>query len=287
MAVLEIMFYAAAIIAFLYTYKDVRHITVFSKKGIYQLRQRTKAYGKEITLKMQILYYVLITSVLLSCTVLFELNLISVFCILTMGLFLFPSLLLWNAVFYYRQKQFLDYVNYIQQFIVFFKNTGKIYSSLKACSKLSFGEFDEKITEAVLMLEEGKSFAESLHVIERVCPHFILYNLHSLIIAYEEYGAFDYEKGINLINEDAEDLMEDCFLFKQKQIEVKNKICILAFMALIVAWISKNMLAGIDDALNNDLYQCALSVFIMTLILTVIMAHRVYTEAWIDKEELF
>ncbi len=283
---LQISVYMCILIAFLSVYKEARIVSVFSKKGSYRLKQISKKYGKEITFKMQGMFYFVIIVALLICSYLFELNLISIFCILTMGLFLFPSLLLWNVVFYYRQQQFLDYTNYIQQFIVFFKNTGKIYFSLKECSKLNFGEFNEKISKAIAMLEEGSSFTESLNCIERDCPHFILLNLHSLIIAYEEYGAFDYETGLDLINEDTEDLIEDCFLFKQRQIDVKNKICILVFMSLIVALLSKNMLMRIDDALNNELYQCALSVFVMILVLTVIMAHRVYTEPWLDKEEL-
>lgn len=287
MVFLEIVFYALTSTVFLVMYKEVRSSTIFSKKGISRLSHMTKKYGKEITLKMQTMFYVFIVLILLFCSYLFELNLVSIFCILTMGLMLFPSLLLWNSIFYYHQKQFLDYTNYLQQFIVFFKNTGKIYSSLKECSKLNFGEFDDKISDAITMLEAGESFSESLQVIENVCPHFILYNLHALIIAYEEYGAFDYVNGIDLINADVEDLIEDCFLFKQKQIDVKNKICILVFMALIIALISKNMLVRIDNTLNNDLYQCALSIFIMMLILTIVMAHRIYTEAWIDKEELF
>ena len=287
MILIEILFYAMILFTFFLTYKEARYISIFSKNGLHQLKIKSKLYGKEITVRMQITFYILISAILFLCIYLFELDLISTFCIFSMTFFLFPTLLLWNAVFYYRQKQFLDYSSYVQQFIVFFKNTGKIYFCLKECSKIPLGEFDEKIKEAIELLDQGNSFSQSLLCIERVCPHFILLNLHSLVIAYEEYGAFDFETGLNTINEDLEDLIEDCFQFKQKQIEVKNKICILALMAILVAFLSKNMLLRIDDALNDELYQCALSIFMMTLILTVLMSHRVYTESWIDKEELF
>ena len=284
---IEILFYTIVLVTFLFTYKESKSISIFSKNGLNQLHLKSKMYGKEISTQMQITFYFIISMMLIFCVYLFELNFVSAFCILTMALFLFPTLLLWNAIFYYRQKQFLDYSNYIQQFINFFKNTGKIYFSLQECSKLPLGDFNEKIEKAIIKLEQGKSFHEGLACIEAGFTHFILLNLHSLVIAYEEYGAFDMERGLDIINEDIEDLIEDCFQFKRNQIEIKNKIFVLALMALVVAFLSKNMLIRIDDALNNELYQCALSIFIMTLILTIIMAYRVYTEPWIDKEEFF
>ena len=105
------------------------------------------------------------------------------------------------------------------------------------------------------------------------------------MVFVEEYGSTDYAEGLEMIQDDIDEWIEDTYAFKQQQLELRNRIVILSLMALLIAFISKQMLFQTQMMQQAELYQFTMFLFLLSLIITLLVAQRIYCTPWIEKGE--
>ena len=196
-----------------------------------------------------------------------------------------PTTLLWQAVFIREERDFFMLTSFLQQTIAVFKSHPKIYAALSECLTLTDGDLKRSIIQWMNDIEAGSPLKESSITFLKKVPHFISGNLVNLMVFVEEYGSTDYAEGLEMIQDDIDDWIEDTYAFKQQQLELRNRIVILSLMALLIAFISKQMLFQTQMMQQVELYQFTMFLFLLSLIITLLVAQRIYCTPWIEKGE--
>jgi hypothetical protein len=187
----------------------------------------------------------------------------------------------WNK----EESEFYELTDFLQQFLVSFKQHPKIYASLLECSENTHNQLNEQIKHWIIGIETGghpKQFADEF---VRVQSHFIVSNLIHLMLAVEKYGTFNYHEGLEIIQDDIEDWIEDTTLFKGEQISTRNRIQILAVFACGIAWMSHNMLFRTELIETMDFYYFSLFVFLVLILLTLFFSQKIISVPWIERSE--
>ena len=184
-----------------------------------------------------------------------------------------------------EEQAFYELTDFLQQFLVSFKQHPKIYASLLESRPNTTGILREQVDCWINQLEIGVYPKESAQNFINKQSHFIVSNLIHLMLAVENYGTFNYIEGLEIIQNDIEDWIEDTTVFKNEQKSTKNRIQILALLACGIAWISHNMLfkTGLIETMN--FYYFSLFVFLVLVLLTLFFSYKLISVPWIDASE--
>ncbi len=219
-------------------------------------------------------------------SVLFGLEIEYSFTLFVFALFLSPYFIRYQYLYQKEEKAFFELTDFLQQFVAAFKQHPKIYSSLIECKDVSHDRLLKSINQWISELEKGgypKIHAQKF--IEQY-PHFIVGNLVHLMLAVEEFGAPSFSEGLEIIQDDLEDWIEDTYSFKQTQLATKRRIELLALMALGIAYFSHSMLFQTRSIDAMDFYHLTVFGFLVLIIVTLLMAQKALSTAWMDKQEL-
>ncbi|MGN1343541.1 MAG: hypothetical protein ACI4U3_03120 [Traorella sp.] len=257
---------------------------LFNKKGFQQLKQKILTYGYNYDMKTHLLSSIFFLSILAFICYEFSVRIESFIIFAIIVTFILPYIILWLLYHSYQEKVFNGFTMFLQTFIAIFKLNPKTYPALIECEKVCDGEiFDliHKMEEVIL--KEGDVEA-CMKVLIEYQPHFIVHNLASLVTTIENHGGM-YNEGLDLIQDDIDDWIEDIYHFKKIQVSTKNKMMGLCLLSVFIAYISKNMLSEIHFDVTSDIYQVAIFFFISSLLFTLFMAHRIFSNPWFEKEE--
>jgi hypothetical protein len=105
------------------------------------------------------------------------------------------------------------------------------------------------------------------------------------MLAVENYGTFNYIEGLEIIQDDIEDWIEDTTLFKFEQIRTRNRIQVLALFACGIAWMSHNMLFRTEMIETLNFYYFSLFVFLVLILLTLFFSQKLVSVPWIERNE--
>ncbi len=225
-----------------------------------------------------------IFTLIISC-LFFSLNIELILLLVLVLILSVPLLVMWQFQFNAYEREFHYLTSYLQQFIAIFKYQPKILYALIETEKILNYHLKEVVLLAIDEIQNKGDVEKGLRIIQNHYPHFIVFNLHTLASAVELYGADTYYEGLNLIQDDIDDWIEDIFDYKQKGIELKNKIVLMCGMSVLIAYLAKQMLLEIELTTSTVLYQESIFLFFMIIITTIVMAHRIYQKRWIEKSE--
>ena len=169
--------------------------------------------------------------------------------------------------------------------IALFKNSPKLYQTLKESRQYVSQQLRNEIDECMKILEENGDVHASLAYFLNLHSHFIVSNLFHLIETVELEGGELYDDGLDMIQEDIDDWIEDTYLFKQSQMKMKNRMLALSAMSLLIAFFAKNMMIEIQFNATSTLYQIAIFMFMVALLITITLAHQPLNQTWIDSSE--
>lgn len=184
-----------------------------------------------------------------------------------------------------EEQSFYELTDFLQQFLVSFKQHPKIYASLLESRANTTGELRNQIDNWISSLENGGYPKDGAQVFIQYQSHFIVSNLVHLMLAVENYGTFNYIEGLEIIQDDIEDWIEDTTIFKTDQNHTKNRIQILAIFACGIAWMSHNMLFKTELIETMDFYYFSLFFFLVLVLLTLFFSHKLISVPWIEKSE--
>lgn len=257
---------------------------LFSKNGYRLLKKKILSYGYNYDIQTHLFSNLVFLLVLAFLCREFEVRFESFVLFALSAGFLFPHIVIWILFHSYQERVFSNFTMFLQTFLAVFKINPKTYPTLEECEKVCEGEVLEIISDMKEQLAIEGSLENAMQILIHYQPHFIVHNLVSMVLTIENHGGF-YSEGLDLIQDDIDDWIEDIYTFKKKQTSIRNKMMGLCLMSVVIAFMAKNMLKEIPFDTTSDLYQLAVFFYLASLFFTLFMAHRVYAKSWFEKEE--
>lgn len=208
------------------------------------------------------------------------------FSLFLFSVFITPWFITYQVQWHAEEKSFFMLTDFLQQLIATFKQHPKIFASLNECRDITYGRLQVDVDVWISGLERGMNPKEQAQIFLQKWPHFIVGNLIHLMLAVENYGTFNYAEGLEIIQDDIEDWLEDTYLFKQQQVSTRFRIQLLSLVSLGIAWISHRMLFKTEIIETLDFYSFSLFIFMILILLTLFFAQKSISGAWIEPREM-
>lgn len=269
----------------LFKKKEFFKYGLFRRKGFTDLKKTILTYGYNYSFKTHILVICFFVGMLAFMCFVFEVRIETFVFFAFLILLIFPHILIWLLFHSYQERLFNQFTMFLQNFIAIYKLHPKTYPTLCECEKVCEGEILNLIQKMKNSLLEQGSIEACMQILTDFQPHFIVHNLATLICTIENHGG-SYGEGLDLIQDDIDDWIEDIYIFKKQQNGTKNKMMGLCFMSLGIAYIAKSMLSQIHFNTQGDIYQMSIFLFLACLMFTILMAHRIFSKSWFEKEEM-
>lgn len=259
---------------------------LFHLKGYQGIKNVISSYGYQYHLRTHLFAIAVILSIIAFACYQFEVCWSSCIYLILVASYLFPNVMIWMLYHSYEEKQFSEFSVFLQTFIAIFKLHPKTLSALEECEKVCEGEILLLVQSMKQRLLDSGSIEESFKPLINYQPHFIVHNLMSMIITIETHGSKDYLDGLDLIQDDIDDWIEDTYAYKNNQLMAKNRMLMLCGLSSIIAIFAKNMLSEISFDTQSSLYQGAIVLFFLSLLMTLFFAHQMLSHCWFEKEEM-
>ncbi len=274
---------------FVYLFKKQREIIKYlpvSHKGIinlYQIMKSNKSYVSIYKLYFN-LFILLVLIIIMAITL--KLNLMFTISLLIISLLLMPLLILWRLNYYHQEFEFNNLVTYINQFVIVFKFHPKVYATLIEIENSISGKLNCLVNNSIESIKNGKTVFKAMEDITNAYPHFIVYNLHSLVYSIEQYGNNDYFEALDLIQDDLDDWVEDITAYNYAKSRIISKVTVLIMFAFIICLIALKMLFSVKVSSNSSLYQIAMFIFCLLQIFTYVISCSLLNVKWIERSEI-
>lgn len=203
-----------------------------------------------------------------------------------LALALTPWFIAHQLAWIHEEREFFMLTDFLQQLVATFKQHPKIYASLVECADITQGRLATDVKTWTDALEDGGFPKEHARRFIEAWPHFIVGNLVHLMLAVENFGTFNYGEGLEIIQDDIEDWIEDTYRFKQSQAATRNRIQLLTLASLVIAWMSHNMLGQTSMIDGLAFYHFSIFAFLAMDLLTFYFAQKSISAPWLENQEM-
>lgn len=266
-------------------HKEILQYVPLSRKRVLNLFSRLSTHSNKYTLYL--LYAKLISTMILiligALTLKLKMNYIVLLMIFTA--LCIPFVLIWNLNYEINRLEFSNLEVYLTQFILIFRSHEKIIFVLNELTEILEGAVKENVKAALKAYEGGADLPNSLSIISDAYPHFIVYNLHALVLNVEQHGSLDYQEGLDLIQDDIDDWSEDVETYDKRKKDIITKVNILIAFAFLICYIALKMLFAVSLNTETPLYQSTMFIFCLIEILTFVLTQSINTPSFIQKSE--
>ena len=191
-----------------------------------------------------------------------------------------PILLYLMYEYSYEESEFANYTNFLTQLLAAFKLHPKILYALKEARGVTSGELLRLINHSICCLENGDSYEDSIKLLTNTYHHYLLTNAFDLMVSVELYGANKYEEGINLIQDDLDDVIEDMYLYQKELMQIRSKVFVLCLLSIVVCFMSRNMMSNLYNFDHTTLYQTVLFLYVLVLLASVSLSQLFLRHTW-------
>lgn len=278
----------AIIIVYIYMFKKQRKLMKYipiSHKGLINLYQVINSKHSNISFYKMYFNIVVLFILIITMAKTLSLNLMYTVTLILISLLIMPLVIIWQLNYFRQQYDFDNLVTYINQLILVFKSYPKIYPSLLEIENTVSGHLNTLVNKSIEEIKLGQSSFEALAPISKHYPHFIVFNLHSLLYSIEQYGSLDYFEALDLVQDDLDDWVEDVNNFNFNKKRIIHKISILILFAYIICLLSLKMLFTMEVKVYSTLYQTSMFLFCLLLVLTYLIAISLLNAKWIERSE--
>lgn len=258
---------------------------LFRRKGFTSLKQTVSAYGYHYSIKEHLFLLFIVLILVTIASYLFDIVWENTLFLIFLASLMTPMIIVWSLYHSYQERQFSQITLFLQHFLAMFKLNPKTYQVLKDCKLIVAHPINTIIEQMLIKQEEGGNIHDTFSILLTEYPHFIVHNLTTFVETVEVHGTHHYLDGLDLIQEDIDDWIEDVYLYKKQQLQAKNRMLMLCGLSCVIALFAKNMLAQITFDHKGVVYQFSILFFFITVLITIFMAHRILNDDWIDKEE--
>lgn len=259
--------------------------SAFAIHGSRQLVRELSLYGTHLKLTTFYLWHIGALIAVIGFGTMFDLR-VAYILILAIAAFLqIPAALTWHAIYRDEEYRFFQLTSFLQQLVAVFKIHPKIYQALGECRNQTDGALAKDVETWISNLDRGVPATQSCENFLQHQPHFIVANLIRLMMFAEEYGGDKHVEGLEMIQDDIEDWIDDTVTLKQNQRGLRNRILMLCGMAMLIAMMSQNMLLKTGLAIDELFRETSVFIFLLAIQLTILMAQKVIASPWISDEE--
>jgi hypothetical protein len=259
--------------------------SAFSLRGSKHLLRELSMYGTKMNVVSYYLWHFGALIAVVCFGMMFDLQ-ASYILILGIAAFLqVPAALTWHAIYRHEEYRFFQLTSFLQQFLAVFKIHPKIYKALMECREPIDGALGKDLDAWLANLDAGCSQESSVEPFLKNHPHFIVGNLVRLMMFAEEFGGNRHLEGLEMIQDDIEDWIDDTITMKKNQRSLRNKILMLCGLAMVIAMMSQNMLLRTGLEINEPFRETTVFLFLMSIQLTVLFAQKLVSVPWISDEE--
>lgn len=197
-----------------------------------------------------------------------------------------PLIIHWHFINHKNIREYRNLCLYLSQLILIFKSNHKILSSLEEMENTMDPFINSQIEKMIAAIKDGASNQAALSMMSDIYPHFILHNLHALLVNVERYGSDNYYYALNLIQDDIDDWLEDLELYYDMKAKLLRKVNILIGFAYLISFIAIRMLFSVSMDMNDHLYQQAIFTFAIIEIFTFVIAQSLLKDDFISASEV-
>ncbi len=194
--------------------------------------------------------------------------------------FLTPILLYLIYEYGAEEREFAEFTNFILHICSSFNQHPKILNALVECSELTSGNLRKCLDDTIHRLREGDMYDEALQPLMNEYSYYLFANLFQLMISVESFGANTYEAGINLIQEDLDDVIEDMYLYQHNLMGLRSKVFILCGLSIIVSFMCRDMMMELYDFHGEPIYQFMLFVYVLILFISITASQLFLRHTW-------
>lgn len=259
--------------------------SLFSMKGSKHLTRELSMYGTKMNLTSYYLWHLGALGAVVAFGWMFELQPAY---ILILGIAAFlqvPASLTWHAIYRHEEYRFFQLTSFLQQLLAVFKIHPKLYRAIIECRTSIDGQLALDLDVWIANLDAGCSQQDSVEPFLHNQPHFIVGNLVRLMMFAEEFGGDKHFEGLEMIQDDIEDWIDDTITMKKNQRGLRNRILMLCGLAMLIAMMSQNMLLRTGLEINEPFRETTVFIFLMAVQLTILMAQKLVSVPWISNEE--
>lgn len=280
------IFILLAYLLLLYQYRRLVKYFPFTKKGYLQLKRALTVLNHHYNLKLHLFIIFNILALGLLVSTLFHLKIINALMVAGLMITFFPLIILHFLREKYYELEFNQLNYYLQQLIIIFKEQPKILYCLKTISPTLIDPLQTLSNQAVKLIEQQGDLLAGLTTIEQVYSHFILINLHRLMLNVEQYGSLNYDLGLSILQDDLDDWSESVYRFKQQQRSFIFKVYALVGLSLVISFFGITIFSQLPLALNGQLYQTGILALLMINLGTIFCTTLTLGKSWIDQDEV-
>lgn len=259
--------------------------SALSLHGSRQLLRELSLYGTHLKLSAFYLWHVGALIAVIGFGTMFDLRAAYILILCIAAFLQIPAALTWHAMYRDEEYRFFQLTSFLQQLVAVFKIHPKIYQALGECINQTDGALAKDVEAWISNLDHGTPAQQSCEDFLKNHPHFIVANLIRLMMFAEEYGGDKHVEGLEMIQDDIEDWIDDTVTLKQNQRGLRNRILMLCGMAMLIAMMSQNMLLKTGLAIDELFRETSVFIFLMAIQLTILMAQKVIASPWISDEE--
>lgn len=257
------------------------------------MQQRLSEFGVNMSLRKYCSILSLIAIVCFVVATIFKLKPAFIVLVVLSFLICSPLLIIYKVKFNYQQKRFIEVTLYLQQMAYSFKRRNKILNSLKEVEKLSSGNMNKCINNAIKYIEDGvfekDLFVEALEIIENEYKCSRLKTLHMFMVEVEKMGG-DYKRTLNTLIQDIENWITRTMSYQKSRKHMQLQTTISVAMALslcaIVCYILPEEISNVTDLFNSVFYQIMTFVTLVSFVIFYIIVLAKTSTSWLDLEDI-
>ncbi len=264
-----------SVVVLCYLYRDLREL--FVHRGHFSFRGWSHS-------NVQILVqYVLLILGVLSVSYWFDLNAYFRSLLLGISFIGFTLVVNWTRKFSVNVHNFDQFILILSHLSAHFKMSHKILSSLEEVLLVVDASHKNLIKELIDDAYQGYDMETSFITLG---SHYLLRSMVSLMVHAERFGDDDIDRGLSLLERDVDDLHEDVYGYIKLMHDFRRKLVLLCVFGVGIALVSRNMLRMVVDLNLSVAYQNTSYVFLLSMVLVLVLAHRVFTHDLLMNEEL-
>jgi len=261
------------------------HPSWYLPKNWIHIKKVSIGYGLIWQPKRQGVLFLLISMGLLWLSEQFYLPALNTTVLMIICLLSMPIVWIWQAQFQFHALEFEQITTFLQHFIAYFKSSEKVLLSLSESAVYVDGELKKSIEDAIEHLKNTGDTNGSFDIITSRYPHFIVNNCQIWVATAEQFGFEQSKEAIELLEDDIDDWIEDTMLFIRNRLLMKNRILLMCGMSAVIALFNQNLLSSFLDLDSVPIYHHVITLFLMSLHFTILMAFRLIKGRWIAKGE--
>lgn len=250
------------------------------KNYLVRYERIIEGYGFVFNPYYHLIAYVTMMLGLVFFTYYFELALFNMVILIVVISVLLPIFILLQYEYSYEERSFKEFTMFIQSLSSDFKGYPKAYAALQGSQKYCGDNLNQCVQEVLEQLEKGEEYDKALSLLDERYHFFVLHNLLVLMGAVEKYGANHYMEGIDLIQDDLDDCIEDMYLLQHQLINIRNRVYVLCAMSLFIGFLSKEMLSDLYVFSTSKTYQLSILIYALSVLLAIFLCTIALRNTW-------